>query len=115
MAAAAKGARYENGMTLGILPEADRDAANEWIQIVVPTGIGLARNVLTALVADCMIAVPGGHGTLQEMSFALEYGRPVLSWDSWDLEGVKMIKNRADNHLVNAWLVEQAARLKGRR
>lgn len=104
MEAAAAGAKAEGGSTMGILPNSDRRCANEWIDIVIPTGIGLARNMLTALVCDCMIAVPGGHGTLQEMSYAIEYNRPVLSWDSWKLDEVEFIGNRADNHKVAAWL-----------
>jgi uncharacterized protein (TIGR00725 family) len=53
------------------------DEANPWCSIVVPTGLGHARNVLTALAADMVIAVGGGAGTLSELCFAWIHGRPI--------------------------------------
>src|SRR5664279_4606015 len=46
MAAACQGARSAGGTTLGLLPGLARAAANPWVDIVVPTGLGEARNVL---------------------------------------------------------------------
>jgi len=52
MAAVCKGARssksYQSGDTIGILPMEDADAANPHVDVVIPTGLGLFRNMLVA-------------------------------------------------------------------
>ncbi|HHT9144768.1 MAG: hypothetical protein Q7J76_03915 [Candidatus Brocadiaceae bacterium] len=45
--AACRGARNAGGITIGILPTEKVSDANEWCSIVIPTGMGHARNVLT--------------------------------------------------------------------
>ncbi len=85
MSDAAAGAASVHGMTVGILPGDCHADANPHLRLVLPSGIGYARNYLTAVAADLMIALPGGTGTLEEICFAVDFGRPVLSWGSWDL------------------------------
>ena len=68
MEAACRGAKAEGGTTLGILPGADRDAANPYVDVAVPTGLGEARNALVVRAADALIAVAGGYGTLSEIA-----------------------------------------------
>ena len=46
MEAACRGARSRGGLTLGLLPGVDRDAANGWVVVAVPTGLGEMRNVI---------------------------------------------------------------------
>ena len=83
MEAAARGAREAGGFVVGITTtELHRDG-NRWCSIVLPSGMGIGRNNLTALGCDVMVGLPGGLGTLQEMTFAIEHARPVLSWGSW--------------------------------
>src|SRR5215467_14480318 len=71
MAAAARGAKSASGTTIGILPTETREAANEWIDHVVVTGIGHARNLAVAASGDAVIAVGGSWGTTAEVAFAL--------------------------------------------
>ena len=78
MAAAARGAKGAGGTTIGILPGNDRREANEWIDHVVVTGLGHARNAIVAASGDAVIAVGGGYGTLTELGFAQILGRPVV-------------------------------------
>jgi uncharacterized protein (TIGR00725 family) len=78
MAAAARGAKSAGGTTIGILPGEDRGEANEWIDHVVVTGIGHARNLAVAASGDAVIAVGGSWGTLAEIAFARRLGRPVV-------------------------------------
>ena len=78
MAAAARGAKSEGGTTIGILPGTDRADANEWIDHVVVTGLGHARNGLVAASGDGVIAVGGSYGTLTEIAFAKILGRAVV-------------------------------------
>jgi uncharacterized protein (TIGR00725 family) len=48
MAAAARGAKEAGGTTIGILPGESRAGANPWLDHVVVTGIGHARNLAFA-------------------------------------------------------------------
>jgi uncharacterized protein (TIGR00725 family) len=84
MEAACRGARSEGGLTLGLLPGLDRDAANGWVVVVVPTGLGEARNALVVRAADAVVAIGGGWGTLSEIAFALKAGLPVVGIDTWE-------------------------------
>jgi len=78
MAAAARGAKSAGGTTIGILPGETREGANEWIDHVVVTGIGHARNLAVVASGDAVIAVGGGSGTLAEIGLALTLGRTVV-------------------------------------
>jgi uncharacterized protein (TIGR00725 family) len=82
MAAASRGAhasdRYREGDTIGILPHFDPAEANEWVDIVVATGLDHARNGLVAN-ADAVIAIGGGAGTLCEVAFAWMYKRLIVA------------------------------------
>ncbi|HRZ41727.1 MAG TPA: TIGR00725 family protein [Bacteroidales bacterium] len=67
-----------HGQTLGFLPGTDRNAANPYIDVAVPTGMGLARNLLIVQTAEILIAAGGGAGTLSEIAFAWQSGKKVL-------------------------------------
>jgi uncharacterized protein (TIGR00725 family) len=88
MEAACRGAREAGGRTIGILPGTDRTAANEFVEVAIPTGLGEARNALVVRTADALIAVGGGYGTLSEIALALKAGKRVVGLDSWDIDGV---------------------------
>ncbi len=96
MEAASKGARDAGGMTLGILPGADRGQANKWITVAVPTGMGEARNALVVRAADALVAVGGAWGTLSEIALARKAGKPVAGIDSWELDGVERFDTAAE-------------------
>lgn len=83
MEAAAKGAKSEGGWTVGILPGDRRSDANDFMDVVLPTGMGPLRNALVARTADAVIAVAGGYGTLSEIAFALRLGIPVVGLHTW--------------------------------
>jgi len=85
MEAACRGARAENGTTVGILPGDDRAAANPFVDVALPTGIGQARNALVVRAADALVAVGGGFGTLAEIALALRRGVPVIGIGTWEL------------------------------
>ena len=88
MAAAARGAKSAGGTTIGILPGEVRSDANPWIDHVVVTGIGHARNLAVVASADSAIAVGGRHGTLAEIAFALTLAVPVVVLEpGWGIEG----------------------------
>ena len=91
MEAACRGAREAGGTTVGILPGFDRAAANDFVDVALPTGLGEARNALVVRAADALIAVGGGFGTLSEIALALKAGKRVIGLDTWELpaEGIE--------------------------
>jgi uncharacterized protein (TIGR00725 family) len=85
MEAACRGARSRGGFTVGLLPGADREDANGWVVLALPTGLGEARGALIVRAADAVVAIGGGWGTLSEIAFALRAGVPVLGVGTWEL------------------------------
>ncbi len=79
MAAASHGAHDANGLTVGIIPQDNAAMANEFCDIVIPTGMGLARDFVNALTADGVIIVGGGSGTLSEVCAAYMYKKPMVA------------------------------------
>jgi uncharacterized protein (TIGR00725 family) len=97
MAAAARGAKAAGGTTIGILPGESRAGANPWLDYVVVTGIGHARNLAVAASGDAVIAVGGSWGTLAEIGFASRLGRPVVVLQpGWEIEGVETAATAAE-------------------
>ena len=88
MEAAARGAKSEQGLTIGILPLTHKEDANPSIDIPIPTGFGEGRNVIIARTADVLIAIAGEYGTLSEIAFGLRMGKPVIGIGTWDIKGV---------------------------
>lgn len=88
MAAACRGAKSEGGTTVGILPSETREGLNAWVDHVVVTGIGHARNLAVVASGDAVIAVGGRYGTLAEIGFALTLGRRVVVLEpGWAVDG----------------------------
>ncbi len=93
MEAACKGAFEAGGMTVGILPGSDESDANEWVKLVIPTGIGLARNSIITCACDGAIAIGGKYGTLSEIAYCFQFDKPVCSLNSWPVEGLKQVSS----------------------
>jgi hypothetical protein len=86
MKAACKGAKEAGGLTIGIIPQNDHSFANEYCDIVIPTGMGHTRDFLTALSADGVIVIGGGSGTLTEVCAAYMHKKPIAALkDSGDV------------------------------
>jgi uncharacterized protein (TIGR00725 family) len=67
-----------SGQTIGILPGEHAGVANPFIDIAIPSGMGIARNALIIRSADIIIAAGGGAGTLSELAMAWQLDKPVL-------------------------------------
>lgn len=80
---AARGARAAGGLTIGLLPGDDPDAANEYVDLAIATGLGHARNAVLARTADGVVALGGGLGTLSEIALALRNRRPAIGIRTW--------------------------------
>jgi len=97
MAAAARGAKSAGGTTIGILPGETQAGANQWIDHVVVTGTGHARNLAVVASGDAVIAVGGRYGTLAEIGLALTLGRPVVVLEpGWQVEGTLRAQTPAE-------------------
>lgn len=92
MEAIARGFKSGGGLTIGIIPGYNKNDANPFIDIVIPTGLGLARNVLVVKSADVVVALPGEAGTLSEIAYCLQFNIPVVSLKSWDIPGIIKVK-----------------------
>lgn len=85
MEAASRGARgasrWTEGAIIGVLPGLVAEEANPFVDVVVPTGMSFARNVVVVAMADVVIAIGGGAGTLSEIALAWQHNRPVVAVD----------------------------------
>ena len=92
MEAVSKGAKEGGGLTIGLLPSAIKNDANPFIDIPIATGLAYTRNTLVVGCADVVVALQGSYGTLSEIAFALNAGKPVISLGSWKIPGVVQVK-----------------------
>ncbi|MDJ0522271.1 MAG: TIGR00725 family protein [Planctomycetota bacterium] len=86
MEAACMGAKEAGGSTVGILRTYNRYDANPYVDYVIPSGLGDARNILVATAGEAAIAVAGRLGTLSEIAIALKHGIPVVGLGTWKLD-----------------------------
>jgi len=91
MKAACHGAQDAGGITVGIIPQDDSSFANEYCDIVIPSGMGFARDFLNALSADGIIIIGGGSGTLAEVCAGYMQKKITDLWEprwQWDMNGL---------------------------
>ena len=94
--AASEGASSAGGLVVGLLPDAHRAGANPYLTVALPTGLGQSRNALIVTAAQSVIAIGGGWGTLSEIALAKRLGRPVITIDSWPVNGLESVATPAD-------------------
>lgn len=95
MEAASCGAKEGGGFVIGIIPQDDKAMSNAYCDAVVATGIGFARDFVTAYSADAIIVVGGGAGTLIELLAAYQNKTPIVA-----VKGTGGIADRfADSYL----------------
>lgn len=119
MTAASRGARLAAGWTegsvVGVLPGLIAAEANPFVDLVVPTGMNYARNTILVAMADVVVAVGGGSGTLSEIALAWQHGKPIVTLDlgeGWSarLAGERL-DHRRDDLLHRATSAEEAVKL----
>ena len=86
MEAACKGAKSRGGTTVGIIPMLTGE--NTYNDIVIRTGLGIARNTVLVQSAGAVVAIGGEYGTLSEIASALKLGKKVFGYKTWDIKGV---------------------------
>lgn len=105
MRAVCEGASEADGRTLGILPGEERNAANEYVDTAIATGLGHARNAIVVVNGDAVIAIDGSGGTLSEVGFGSVYDRPIAGLDAPDAPHVEDV----DSPLAAVEYVERHA------
>lgn len=111
MEAASKGAHAAGALCIGILPGESLEEGNDYLHVVIPSGIRYARNLTNVLAADVVVAIGGGSGTLNEMSYAWMHGKTIVSLigaGGWadKLAGQK-IDERRNDVVLRAQTIEQ--------
>ena len=97
MEAAARGAHEAGGLTIGILPDTNWQAANDYISLPLPTGLRSARNYVVACSAVALVAVGGQYGTTTEAAFGLDFGKTVIGLhDAPQIDGVQFVGSVAE-------------------
>ncbi len=89
-----KGAVEAGGITIGILPSDDISEANGYVKIPVASGLGIGRNIIIVRTAEALISIDGKYGTLSEIAFALQLGKPVISLRPWvEVPGIELAED----------------------
>jgi len=89
MEAVCRGIAEKGGHSIGILRGTDPREANHWVETVIVTGMGTSRNRIIVLSGIVVVAVGGKYGTLSEIAYALQAGKPVCAIGKWSgIDGV---------------------------
>ncbi|MFO1337776.1 MAG: Rossmann fold nucleotide-binding protein [Burkholderiaceae bacterium] len=75
---AAERAQAAGGLVVSIVTSADMPGPDWPATVVIPSGMGDARNLLMALAGDACIVIGGRAGTLSEVCLAWLHHRPLL-------------------------------------
>lgn len=85
MDAVNRGAKTENGLTIGIIWTDAHTEVSPSVDISILTGLGSARNNINVLSSDVVIACGMAAGTASEVSLALKAKRHVILLNDNDL------------------------------
>jgi len=80
-----RGAKSSGGLTIGILPGTDPAEANPYVDIPIATGMGIGRNIIIIRSAEAVLAINGSFGTLSEIAYAMQLGKPVVGIETWEV------------------------------
>ncbi len=119
MAAASKGCMEAGGVVIAVTPGTDINQTNGYSHFVIPTGLGWARNTITAIAGDVILVIGGAAGTLSEIAYAWMYDRPIVALScsgGWaeKLAGQKVDHRRSDAIVDCKTIAELEAALKAR-
>jgi len=112
MLAACRGAKSAGGLTVSIIPGTDRTAANEFSDVVIPSGLGWARNSLVVLSCDAIVVIGGRSGTLSELAYSSLYQKvtcAICGTGGWaDRLAGEYIDNRTEKPVLRAESASEA-------
>jgi uncharacterized protein (TIGR00725 family) len=103
---AAERAIAAGGLVVSIVPP-DQMPAPDWpATVVIPCGMGDARNLLMALAGDACIVIGGRAGTISEVCLAWLHKRPLLpliSCGGWSDRLPTNPPDERQNSLILSW------------
>ncbi len=105
---ASRGAVDAGSQAIGILPGSKPEDANEYVSVVIPTGMGELRNGLVVRASRALVAVGGSWGTLSELALARRTGIPIIGLASPYPETLEYPRTDDPAEAV-AWALEQAS------
>lgn len=106
--AACRGARKNNGLTVGITYGKGLDIYEKNVDVVIATGMerGGGRELSLVLSCDAIITISGGSGTLNEITVAYQAGIPIIALENsggWSANLVgKFLDSRNRVQIVSA-------------
>ena len=102
---------YNFGKTIGIIPSLNKEEANRYCDIIIPTGIGYARNQIVINSSNIIIAISGGAGTLSEIAYAWQMNKQIYSFvnfDGWAKELADMkLDSRKNDKIISVSNLEK--------
>lgn len=115
MKAVSKGARYsanykENSI-IGVLPNYNKDIANDYVDIALPIGFDVGRNISLISISDAVIVLGGSAGTLNEISLAWQMNKLIVALGDFGWGGKladTSLDDRRDDKIYKADSVEDA-------
>ena len=115
---AAERAVQSGGLVVSIIPPDQMPPADWPATVVLPCGMGDARNLLMALAGDACIVIGGRAGTISEVCLAWLHNRPLLPLTGCGGWSDQLLANPPDerqNSQVLPWasVAELEARLVG--
>lgn len=95
MEASMRGASVNHGLTIGILPGENTQAASPYAQIKIVTGLGSARNNINVLTSHVIVVCGMAAGTASEVSLAIRANKRIifLKQDKLTVDFFKKIGN----------------------
>jgi uncharacterized protein (TIGR00725 family) len=96
----------ECGVTIGILPGEFKSEANPYVDVIVPTAMGMMRNVIVVQTSDLLVSVAGGSGTLNEIAAGWQKGKTLIAMSAtggWSAElAGRLIDGRRPDVIIDA-------------
>lgn len=106
MDAAMKGAREENGLTIGVLPDAHDKNASENAQIRIVTSMGTGRNLINVLSSNIIVVLGMAAGTASEVALAIKSNKKVILLNQDEIT-IRFFKNIGSYRVLIAKTVEE--------
>jgi len=79
MEAVCKGNSEANGISVCVIPSEKKSDANKYCSVVIPSGMGFARNFILVNSADAVILIEGQAGTYTEALAAYLQKKPIIA------------------------------------
>ena len=96
MEAISKGVSKSGGTVIGILKGKELEEGNDYLTIPIATGMDIARNAVLAYNCDAAIAISGQYGTMSEIAYAFQLDKPVIGYQTWDINLVIQAESPED-------------------